>query len=110
MEILIAMMMLALVLVSLGNVFVASRGYLAHRYSRISAIQLGVRFLDPLQNAVNQSSWDQAGNNLSVGMKNDGIVGTVKGITYNRSYVIDNQTICPTLRRVKVDIRWNETR
>ncbi len=110
-EIIVSLMILALVLVGFSNVFVVSRGYMAHSRSRISASQLGTVFLEPLNNAVNQSNWDQAGNSLSVKT----VVGspvTIGGVTYTPSYVINNTTnLDPntTLRRVLVNITWNES-
>ena len=107
-EIIVSLMILALVLVGFSNVFVVSRGYMAHSRSRVSASQLGTVFLEPLNNAVNQSNWDQAGNPLSAQTVVRAPV-TISGVAYTPSYVIDNIT-STTLRRVKVDISWNETR
>ncbi len=106
-EILIAMMILALVLVGFSNVFVVSRSYMKHSHSRISASQAGAMFLEPLQNAVNQSNWDLSSNPLYP-QTTVGAARTIGGVVYTPSYVIDNIT-STTLRRVKVDIIWNET-
>ncbi len=107
-EIIVSLMILALVLVGFSNVFVVSRGYMAHSRSRISASQLGTVFLEPLNNAVNQSNWDQAGNPLLVNPAGVGAARTIGGVAYTTSYMIDNIT-STTLRRVKVNITWNES-
>mgnify|MGYP001568441448 CR=1 FL=1 len=111
-EILVAVMILALVLVGFSNVFVVSRSYLAHSHSRISASQLGAIFLEPLQNAVNQNNWDQPGNPLQLGTGSKPPV-FIKGVAYTPSYGIDTTSYLDplsTLRRVQVNITWNETR
>jgi Tfp pilus assembly protein PilV len=108
-EIIISMMILALVLVGLINVFVVSRGYMSHGRSRTSASQLATVFLDPLQNEVNQSSWDTPGNLLNVSTR----IGTpvdIDGVIYTPTYEVTNESAGGFLRRVRVNITWNETR
>ncbi|MCX5708101.1 MAG: hypothetical protein NTY14_03865 [Candidatus Omnitrophica bacterium] len=109
-EIIISMMILALVLVGLINVFVVSRGYMAHSRSRTSAGQLATVFMDPLQNEVNQSSWDTPGNLLNASNRAGSPV-VIDGVTYTPTYEITNETTGgSTLRRVRVNITWNETK
>ncbi len=108
-EILISMIILALLLVGLANVFVASGGYMAHSRSRISSSQLGTVFMEPLQNEVRQSDWDNlSSNNLSVSIRNGSTVN-LNGVDYFPSYNITNESTGTALRRVQVKIRWNET-
>lgn len=108
-EIVVAMMLLALVLIGLSNVFVASGGYLKHSRARISATQLSSVFVEPLQNEVRQSDWGKGSNNLSVGLRNPASVD-IGGVNYQPTYNITDQTAGGSaLRRVEVRIRWNET-
>jgi Tfp pilus assembly protein PilV len=109
-EIIISMMILALVLVGLINVFVVSRGYMAHGRFRTSASQLATVFMDPLQNEVRQSDWNCATtNNLSVGEKPGNAV-TIDGVTYTPTYNITDESAGTALRRVRVNVTWNETK
>jgi len=112
-EIIVAMMILALVLVGFSNVFVVSRSYMKHSHSRISASQLGALFLEPLQNAVNQSDWDLPTNPLSTTNSGPGANRTISGVVYSPTYSLTNTTDLGdpllTLRRVQVNITWNET-
>lgn len=108
-EIVISMMLLSLVLIGLANVFVASGGYMKHSRSRVSASQLSAVFVEPLQNEVRQSDWDDVTNNLSVGERNESVVN-IGGVAYMPSYNITNMGLGGnSLRRVQIRIRWNET-
>jgi Tfp pilus assembly protein PilV len=112
-EILIAMMILALVLVGFSNVFVVSKSYMRHGRAKVSASQLGAIFLEPLHNSVNQSDWDVIGNPLIEEVNRSGGSRTIGGIVYNSTYSITNTTDIGganfTLRRVQVNIFWNES-
>lgn len=57
-EILVAVIILALVVTGLAGVFVAGKRYIQRSRSRMTGGELGKYFLDPLQNDVNQSTWD----------------------------------------------------
>ncbi len=112
-EIIISVMILALVLVGLINVFVVSRGYMSHGRSRISASQLATVFLDPLQNEVRETDWDCATtNNLSVRPPFNGTAVPLDGVIYTPNYTITNDTspAGTSLRKVTVNITWNETK
>jgi Tfp pilus assembly protein PilV len=110
-EIIISMMILALVLVGLINVFVVSRGYMAHGRSRISASQLATVFLDPLQNEVNQTSWNTSANLLNVTtVDRVGTAVPIDGVYYTPTYNVTDQSSDTALRRVTVNITWNETK
>jgi Tfp pilus assembly protein PilV len=108
-EIIVSMLILALVLLGLINVFVVSNSYLAHSRARISASQVGTVFLEPLQNDVRASDWNASSNNLSIqsGVKN---ITTVNGLDFTPAYEIADDPTGTTLRRVRVNITWNETR
>jgi len=108
-EIVIAMVILALVLVGLVNVFVMSKGYIAHSRSRISAGELGKQFLDPLQAYVDQSTWEEAGgNNLSRDHNFTGSKTIVNNIEFTPQYNVTAGPAGTELRKVTVNITWNE--
>jgi prepilin-type N-terminal cleavage/methylation domain-containing protein len=108
-EVLVAMLILALVMGGLVNVFVASRGYTAHGRFRTSASQVAAQFMDPLQNEVNQSSWDTSGNLLNVSVR-PGPSQTVDGVTYNSEFEITNESAGTFLRRVRMNVTWTDPR
>jgi Tfp pilus assembly protein PilW len=110
-EIVISMIILALVLVGLLNVFMFGKQYILHARMRISAAELGRYFLDPLQQAVRADTWDSASLNNSLVVGNfTGNSEFIGGVFYTPRYSIDNKTLgSSTLRRVQVTIGWNET-
>jgi len=67
-EILISTLIFALVMAGLVNLFIAAKRLTLHVRSRIQATELGKLFLDPLQMAVRQDTWNQAGNSLNPGV------------------------------------------
>jgi hypothetical protein len=98
------MLILALVLVGLVNVFVMSKSYIIHSRSRISASELGKEFLDPLQTFVNQSSW--GANRLSVDGTYDPSNVTIDHIEFDPHYEFSAGP--GDLRKVTVNITWDE--
>jgi Tfp pilus assembly protein PilW len=108
-EIVISMMILALVLVGLINVFVVSRGYMAHSRFRTSASQLATVFMDPLQNDVRQNDWNETTNNLSVNTTTGDKV-IIDGVAYTPTYTVTDESAGTALRRVVVNVTWNETK
>jgi prepilin-type N-terminal cleavage/methylation domain-containing protein len=60
-EIIVAMVLLAGVMAGLTNVFVSGSRYVLHSRSRLSSMELGKFFLDPLQNEVRQDTWNTGG-------------------------------------------------
>jgi len=108
-EIVVSMIILALVMAGLFNVFVAGRGYLIHSRCRTSASQFATKIMDPLQNEVNQSTWDTAGNRLIVGSPPD-TTEDINGVTYNSNFMVTDQSAGSFLRRVVLNVTWNETK
>jgi Tfp pilus assembly protein PilW len=109
-EIVVSMVILSLVLIGLVNVFVLSKSYIVHSRSRVSAGELGRYFLDPLQMDVRQDTWNA--NNLTAGASPAALEQSIEinGVEYTPDYEISDQnTEGATLRRVKVEISWNET-
>jgi Tfp pilus assembly protein PilV len=113
-EIVVSMMILALILVGLMNVFVAAGNWMSHSRSRVSASQIGTVFLEPFQDAVSANTWDN--NSLSVRNYTDNNNTVfINRVLYTPSYVITNTTDLGSnatinLRRVQVRIVWNETK
>lgn len=110
-EVLISMVILSLVIVGLANVIVLSKNYLLHARTSTIATELARHFLDPLQEYVRQDTWDKTFmNNLSVTESDSpGDALNVSGKSYTPYYNITNLSSLPSLRKVKLTIKWNET-
>jgi len=123
-ETIISTVLIAVTLMSLGNIFVAGKRYIQHSRSRIAAGEFGLYFLDPLQMQVRQDTWNQATNDLSITVPNgrycDDTVNpqqpnvcpsagdrSLQGITYAARYDITNVT-GTNLRKVQLKINWTE--
>ena len=107
-EILIAALILTLVITGLVSIFVSGKRLVLHSRARISAGELGKFFLDPLENRVRQDEWgfNCLSNNAACNPQQE----TVGPITYNAVYnTSDVLGTNPPLRRVTVNIGWNET-
>jgi Tfp pilus assembly protein PilW len=114
-EILVSCVILALVLTGLVNIFIASKRYILHSRSRMTASELGRFFLDPLQMQVRQDTWDQAGNLLRIPDGQEDISWTetpenLSGIDFTPNYLVSrvrDPTAADTgLRRVRANITW----
>jgi Tfp pilus assembly protein PilV len=119
-EILVSCIILALILTGLVNIFIAGKRYILHSRSRMTTVELGRFFLDPLQMHVRQGEsvpgtaqdgWDQVNNLLQIPATQESWswVGTQENLdniytpTYTVSRVKDTG-----LRRVRVSINWTE--
>jgi hypothetical protein len=112
-EIMVSMIILVLVVLGFVNVFSVSRGYIMHSRSRLSASQLASVFLDPLQDNVTDTDWNLGTNNLRLRPIPSPIFppATLNGVIYNANYTIADDTTTGTeLRKVQVNITWNENR
>lgn len=118
-EILVAVLILALVMVGIANVFIASRRHLGYSRSKIQAMQLGRLFLAPLQKDVTmgerslgaQDGWQQTNNCLSSNGTSPGCPDaetTLGPITYHAPTYEITPVADTTLRKVKVTITWDE--
>ena len=111
-EIIVALVIFSLVLMGLANVFTVGRVYLQHSRSRMSAGELGKYYLSPLSLAVRADNYyctTASVNSLSCGT-HDGSPITIDGRDYNYSYnVSDMNPPNGVLRKVKINITWNET-
>jgi len=95
-EIIMAAVVFALVIVGLLSVFVAGTRHIIHARERLTSVELGKLFIDPLQLDVRQDTWwlGQASNALTLGTTYCDSVG---GHTQNKN--------CPTAAQRKVNNR-----
>lgn len=104
-EILVAVIILALVVTGLANVFVAGKRYIQHTRARMTGGELGKVFLDPLQNDVNQSTW---GTTSRLGQESAPVQNVTLDREYTGTYTINRDSPIANINKVKVDITWNE--
>jgi Tfp pilus assembly protein PilW len=106
-EIIVSLMILALVMVGLGNVFVASRRYLRHSRSRIQASEVMKFLLSPLQGAVRQDTYDTG--DLATG-SHTGSQVFLEDTFYNSTLTVSNVVLpgSTNIRRVQVSVQWYE--
>ena len=118
-EILVSCVILSLTLIGLANIFVSAKRYILHSRARMAGGELGRLFLEPLQMHVRQDTWNQTGNALNIGVTYCGqnpqnpicpseANRTLDRIVYNATYDITNHPNAPNIRKVVVNIRWNE--
>jgi Tfp pilus assembly protein PilW len=109
-EIVVATVILALVLVGLLNVFTVGKRYVLHSRSVMVAAELGRYFLDPLQNDVREDTWNNPTNNLSVKSYNGASI-SIQNINFTPQYHVYDVGLNSTspIRKVRVDIVWNDT-
>lgn len=112
-EILVAAIILALIIMGSMSLFVASKGRIVHSRWRITAAEAGRLFLSPFQGEVNQQNW---GNNCL----SNPVPSCTPVLDTNllADQTIDNNTFTPTyqttrgvggvgtLNRVQVTITW----
>lgn len=107
-EVLIAVLILAITMANLVNLFVSGKRYILHARSRMTAAELSRSFLASLQMDVRQDSW---GSNCvsadGVDTNCDTTPQTIDNIDYVPSYTKD--LVAGTgLRRVVTSITWTE--
>lgn len=100
-EITIATVVLALVVVSLSRVFLSSGQWLYHARARTAGGEVGNFFLEPLQMQVAQSTWTPGSTCLTGGACPGARV--VNGITYTPTYTRSAMPVgsAPPLGRVR---------
>ena len=114
-EVLIATVVFSLVVVGLTSVFIAGKKLIIHSRERMTSVELGKFFLDPLQTFVSFGTWNVGNPNLKWdGSSNELRVGTRSGTAQS----INNRTFSEThqvdavagtdLRRVITTISWPE--
>jgi prepilin-type N-terminal cleavage/methylation domain-containing protein len=109
-EIIIATVIMALITTGLANIFIAAKRHILHARSRMAGGELGKYFIDPLQMEVREDTWDQPqpNNNLTEAYNYMGESQTINSVEYKPTYTITNSS--DSLRKVKVEIGWNETK
>ena len=110
MEALVSSVLIALVLVGLGNLFLGGKKWMGHRRYQMTAAEIGKIFLDPLQMDVRQDQWSSSCLNSSgTNCSTHGYHPPVDGISYSASYAISTPPVDGTnLRRVRLTVTWNE--
>ena len=98
-EITIAMLILALTMAGLTNVFLSSKKLLRHGNARMTAVEAGKYFFDSLQDEVRQDEWsfNCLGNFI-------GCPSALGAYTFNSSISTFPET---ALRKVKLTVSWN---
>ena len=111
-EIIVASVIFALVIVGLLTVFVAGRRHIVHTRERMTASELGKFFVDPLQNFVRQDTWDS--NALDVSAAPIALAPeTINNRTFTASYTVEDGTtdaalVNTDLRKVTTTVIWTE--
>ena len=107
-ELLVAVIILALTITGLINLFDASKRWIEHSQSRMAVGEIAKLILDPLQRQVRQDQWTTAGHCLSTGGGCAPTVIPLQGKNYNVVYTIDNEQPIANLNRINITISWNE--
>jgi Tfp pilus assembly protein PilV len=103
-EIVISTVILALVMTGLVNVFVAGRRLVQHSRYRMSAGELGKRFIDPLQGHVRQDTWGTGSNFFSSAYSSSS-----SGV-YTANYTTSSHPSDSEIKKVKTVVSWVEPR
>lgn len=115
-EIIISMVILALVITGLVNVFVASKRLIQHSRYRTEGGAIGKKFIDPLQAYIRQDTWGGSNcfntndPNNPASMANCPAIPasyTMDNTIYTPQYYISN--LSSDLKKVKAKIAWNES-
>jgi len=111
MEIIISVVILAMVMTGLANIFVGSKRWLLHARLRMAGGELGRHFLEPLQMQVRQDQWGSncLSSNPTSGCDLNSWIDPYGNITYLPTYSI-NSLNSPNdrLRKVKLTLSWSE--
>lgn len=111
-EVIVSAIILALVMLGLANVFGASKKFIKGARFRISAGELGKRFLDPFQSYVRQNTWGGQNcfnNNSDINPADTSncpnvlTTYTVGSVTYTPQYFISN--VGDEIKKVRVRIQ-----
>jgi prepilin-type N-terminal cleavage/methylation domain-containing protein len=105
-EVLVSAVIFSLVMVGLMSVFIAGNNHIVHARERMTSVQLGKFFIDPLQMNVRQDTWG-AGNELAVDGTRSGVTQIINNRSFTESHVVSAVT-GTDLRRVTSTISWTE--
>lgn len=126
-EILVAAIILALLMLGLTNLFYSGKRYLQHSRARMTGGEIGRLFLEPLNMAVREDTWDVATNPLydasgggSTTRYCDSVSvpqqpgcptldeRTLDKIIYDATYTFTRDNPIIDLTRVKLEVKWTE--
>ena len=131
-EVIVAAIILALLMLGLTNLFVSGKRYIMHARARMTGGEIGRLFLDPLNMAVRQDTWGDntnalydapaagstirycdsvaahAGNQQPAGWCPSANERTLDGIVYNATYTFTRNSPINNLTKVKLDVTWTE--
>lgn len=107
MEIVVAAVIFALVLVTLANLFIGGKKYIVHSRSRMAGGELGKFFLDPLQQQVRQDQWSDNCLGSLDPAKCQEQYRTVNNLEYKAQYNVADVNESDT-RHVTTTITWTE--
>lgn len=102
-EVLISVIILALVITGLVNVIVAGKWLMQRSRFRMSAGEIGKKFIDPLQAYVREDTWtsNPLGNlSMSIPQATNGI--------YIANYTVANHPGDADIKKVKIIVSWTE--
>lgn len=107
-EVMVAVVIFALVIVGLSSVFIAGNKHIIHTRERVASVELGKFFMDPLQVYVRQDTWDSAAlnNELRLGTR-AGVSQTINNRVFTESHAV-SAVAGTNLRRVISTISWTE--
>ena len=106
-EILVSMVIFALIMAGLANLFTATKRLTLHSRYRITAGELGRYFLDPLQMGVRQDEWGS--NCVSTNGINTGGCDITKQTIDNTTYTPEyEKSLVAGIRKVKLTVSWPE--
>ncbi|MDD4900282.1 MAG: prepilin-type N-terminal cleavage/methylation domain-containing protein, partial [Candidatus Omnitrophica bacterium] len=122
MEVLVALIILAVVMAGIVNLFISGKRWILHMRARMAGGELGRQFLDPLQMDVRQDQWMLGANSncLTSAGTASGTCGFFQPwfdpsgqMLYTPNYVITPLNVDAThplghLRRVVLTVTWNE--
>jgi len=115
-ELIVSVLILALIMAGLANIFYTSRRYIVLNRSRIQAVEFSKTVLENLSSFVRQDSWNNPANDLCINTsagclpnnRNDYGTSSFNYVTYNTSYNVSNVTNAPEIRKVKIKVNWTE--
>jgi prepilin-type N-terminal cleavage/methylation domain-containing protein len=89
-EVIVSMVIFALIMAGLANLFVATKRLTLHSHSRMMLGELGRYFLDPLQMDVDQSEWvgSDYTNDLRLRENDQGESVQLDGVDYTPTYTV----------------------
>jgi prepilin-type N-terminal cleavage/methylation domain-containing protein len=103
-EILVSMLIFALIMGGLANLFFATKRLTFHQRYRLVASELGRFYLDFLHKDVRQDEWGSNCLGSGAGCSGDEVVD---GMTYSPTFVF-NDLLGGRVRKIRLTINWTE--